>query len=124
MAMGPGKTAERPSVPVLLVHWERVLGELLDRTAKFPRRVRPTLTNRVENAALDVLEGLIEARYAHDRVAALARASLALDKLRVLLRISHHRRFLAHGAFERVSAQLDEAGRMLGGWLSHARGQA
>jgi hypothetical protein len=40
-----------------------------------------------------------------------------LEKLRVLLRICHDERHLDHKGFEHVARNIDEAGRMLGGWL-------
>lgn len=97
--------------------WVRFLDWLLDATEKFPKRVRFTLSSRIEALALDVLEDLVEARYARPKAAVLRRANLRLEKLRVLLRLCHGRRFLAHGAYEHASREIDEVGRMLGGWL-------
>jgi len=42
---------------------------------------------------------------------------MALVRLRTLVRLAHARRLLDHGGYEHVSRRLDEAGRMLGGWL-------
>jgi hypothetical protein len=101
----------------LFVHWERTLKDLLSRTGKFPKSVRFTLSSRIDNLALDVLELIVEARYSKDKSAALSRASLSLEKLRVLLRISHDERHLDRRGFEHVARHIDEAGRMLGGWI-------
>ena len=102
----------------LLVHWERTLGDLLDRTQKFPKSVRFTFTTRIDNLALDVMERLVEARYAQAgrKKALLREADSALTRLRVLLRLCRDRRYLDRGGFEHVVRNLDEAGRMLGGW--------
>ena len=51
----------------VLVEWERTVGEILDRTARFPKVVRFTFSQRVDGLALDVLQGLVEARYARGR---------------------------------------------------------
>ena len=40
-----------PEVPQLLVHWERTVGELLDRTAHFPKAVRFTFAQRIDGLA-------------------------------------------------------------------------
>ena len=101
----------------LFVHWEKTLKDLLSRTEKFPKRVRFTLSSRIDNLALDVLENIVEARYTKDKSAVLARANLQLEKLRVLLRISHEERHLDHKGFEHMARNIDEAGRMVGGWL-------
>lgn len=110
---------------VLLVHWERVLGELLDRTQKFPKAVRFTFSTRIDNAGLDVLEALTQARYAVParKRELLATADSALARLRVLLRLSHDRRYLERRGFEHVVRGIDEAGRMLGGWRQQQAGR-
>lgn len=101
----------------LFVHWEKTLKDVLSRTEKFPKRIRFTLSSRIDNLALDILEKIVEARYSKDKTAALAQASLLLEKLRVLLRITHDERHLDHKGFEQVARNIDEAGRMLGGWI-------
>jgi hypothetical protein len=102
----------------LFVLWEKVVGELLDRTLKFPKSVRFTFSGRIDNLALDVLEKVVEARYASgaDKRAALAMVDLRLTQLRVLLRLCHDRRYLDRRGYEHVMRQIDEAGRMVGGW--------
>ena len=103
----------------LLVHWERTLGDLLDRTQKFPKSVRFTFTTRIDNLALDMMERLVEARYTtgHDKRKLLRDADSALTRLRILLRLCRDRRHLDRGGFEHAMRNLDEAGRMLGGWI-------
>lgn len=105
-------------VPVLLTRWEQVLGDLLDRSAQFPKAWRFTLTQRIDNLGLDVLQHLVRARFSSGRVrgAALQEADLALAQLRVLLRLAHDRHLLDHRGYAHVSRNLDECGRMLGGW--------
>ncbi len=97
--------------------WVRFLDWLLDATEKFPKRVRFTISGRVDALALDVLEDLVEARYTRPKAAVLRRANVRLEKLRVLLRLSHGRRYLPQGAYEHAARELDAVGRMLGGWL-------
>lgn len=105
-------------VPQLLLRWEPFVGDLLDRTAKFPKAVRFTFAQRIDNAALDVLQQLVRARFGTGRLrgAALAEADLQIAQLRVLLRLAHARQMLDHRGYEHVSRELDECGRMLGGW--------
>jgi len=104
----------------ILVLWEEVLDELLERCAKLPKAMRFSLTQRIENAGLDVMEGLTRARYSKGQETApvLAEVDIALARLRVLLRLAHRRAHLSHGAYEGLSKKIDEAGRMLGGWRS------
>ena len=109
--------------PTLLVFWESVVDDLLARTARFPRSVRFSLSGRIDNLALDVLEAIVEARFTSEgKAARLSRANLALEKLRVLLRIAHTRKVLDTGGLEHLARRLDEAGRMIGGWLRQQQG--
>lgn len=110
-------------VPVLFLHWERFLGWLLDGTARFPRRLRFTLTNRVDNLAFDVFEALVAARYDRQRIPILAKINLDLEKLRLLLRIARDRGVLDRRSFDNACKEIDTAGRMVGGWLKHQRGE-
>jgi hypothetical protein len=111
--------------PALLVHWEHTLHDLLDRTCKFPKVVRFTFSTRIDNLALDIVEKLALARYARpgEQRALLAEADGALARLRVLVRLSFERRYLERGGFEHVVRNLDEAGRMLGGWRKALEGR-
>lgn len=102
----------------LFVLWEKVLSDLLDRTQKFPKSVRFTFSTRIDNLALDVLEGIVEARYSAGKAKqdALRQIDLGLAKLRVLIRLCHERQYVDHQGYEHVARHLDEAGRMVGGW--------
>ena len=108
-----------PEIPQLYLHWEAAVGDLLDRTQRFPKSVRFTFSTRIDNRALDILEDLVEAQYSTGRVTqvALNRADLRLSCLRTLLRLSHQRRYIDRRGFEIVMRNVDTAGRMLGGWL-------
>lgn len=113
-----------PEPPVLFAHWERFTGWLLDRTEKLPKRVAFTFRTRIDNLALDVFERLIEARYQRDRTATLGRINLDLEKLRLLLRLAQAQRLLDPKAFCHACAELDAAGRMVGGWLLRQQREA
>ena len=108
--------------PPVYTLWEQVTADLFARTERFPKSVRQTLTHRIENLALDVLEGIVEARYAPAaRKSELLRLiDERLTRLRCVLRIALLRRCLDPGAHEHVMRRVDEAGRMLGGWRRQA----
>ena len=101
---------------ILFNHWYDFVKWLFDRTEKFPKSVRHTLTNRMENLALDVQSGIMEARYTTKKESILRRADLKKDELQILLRLSHDRGYLSRKSYEHASELVHEAGRMLGGW--------
>lgn len=111
--MSAPKAAELP----VFVLWMEFLKWLLPTTEKFPKHVRFSLANRIDMLALDVVEDLIEARFTKNKGEILNRANLRLEKLRILLRISSDARHLSQARFRYAAERLDEAGRMLGGWM-------
>ena len=115
-----------PDMPVLQVLWEEVLGEILDRTQRFPKAVRFTFASRVDNVALDLLDLLVRARFAAPgvKVDLLREVDTDLARLRVLLRLSHARRYLDGKGYEFLSRRIDEAGRMAGGWRKEVSGRS
>ncbi len=53
--------------PPLFVLWYDFLNWLLQKTEKMPKNIRFTLTSRIDNLALDIIEGIIEARYSRQK---------------------------------------------------------
>lgn len=111
-------TEKEKKIPELrvLMAWTEFLEWLLMTTDKFPKKVRFTLSSRIDNLALDLVEYLVEAQFTRERKAPIRKANLTLDKLRILLRIAHNLTFLPHKQYEYANRQIDEVGRMLGAW--------
>ncbi len=101
----------------IFTKWMEFLEWLLPTTERFPRRVRFTLSQRIENLALDIVEDLVEARYNRRKAEILAQANLRLEKLRILLRLSYRQKHLASRQYEHAMKMLHNVGQMLGGWL-------
>jgi hypothetical protein len=102
--------------PPVFVLWYDFTQWLLGKTAKFPRQVRFSFSNRIDNLALDVIEGLVEARFSAGKQEILRRIDLDLEKLRVLLRMCHDQRYLDSRGYEFAAGKINATGRMVGGW--------
>jgi hypothetical protein len=100
----------------VFVKWLEATDWILDTVEKFPKSARFTISNRIANLTLDVMEGIIEAIYTRERSYILDRVNIYIEKLRVLFRISFKRKYISGRQFEFVSGLIDETGRMLGGW--------
>ena len=100
----------------IYVHWYKTLKWCLDVTDHFPKSVRSTLTDRINNLALDILEDLIQAIYSKDRKPYLNQINLNIEKLRVFFQICHERQYINIKQWEYVVNSLNEAGNMVGGW--------
>jgi hypothetical protein len=96
--------------------WYKLLDWILDKCEGYPKSVRFTFSGRIANISLDVLERLIEAIYTKKRSHILGTINLYIEKLRVLFRLSFERGYISGAQFEYIAAQIDDFGRMIGGW--------
>ncbi|MBI4614505.1 MAG: four helix bundle protein [Planctomycetes bacterium] len=114
---GRGPPREAGAELLVLASWEEFTDVLLGETARWPKNLRFTLTQRVENHALDVLEKLVAARYEPGARSVLLREiNLTLERMRFLFRLAQKRGVLGARNFERAMRGTDDAGRMVHGW--------
>jgi hypothetical protein len=97
--------------------WMQFLEWLLPTTTKFPKRVRLTFANRIENLALDIAEDLIEACYSPQKKIVLQQISRQLEKLRLLLRLAQRLLYLSYSQYEYAMRCLAVIGKQIGGWM-------
>jgi hypothetical protein len=88
-----------------------------ERVARFPRTHGVTVGQRLVNTLLDAQELLVEAYYSREKRALLRRVNLGLERLRVLFRLAKDLRCLSESQYEFAVRQVDETGRLVGGWL-------
>ena len=100
----------------LFVKWSDSTDWILNTVEKFPKSVRFTISGRIANITLDVMEGIIEAIYTKERRHILEKINLYIEKLSVMFRICYKRRYLSQKQYEYVSELLNESGKMIGGW--------
>ncbi len=95
----------------------------MDRTQRFPRNYRGTLTRWIEDQLWGVLDLLIEAAYTRHKLPLLEQSNLRLQKLRFLTRICKDRQCLSLNQYEYAARLINEIGTELGGWIKqqHAR---
>jgi hypothetical protein len=91
---------------------------LLPHTAKFPKAMRHTVTNRLECAALDLQGALALAnrRREAERLQALDEADAHLDRVRFLTRLVTELGWFSGRQYEFAAGKLAEIGRLVGGW--------
>jgi hypothetical protein len=87
---------------------------------RFPRAQKPLLGRELIGLALRLLLTLVTANRRRDKVPDLEEASGTVDALRIALRLSTRLSLLSHKGYEGLSMELDEIGRMLGGWLKQS----
>lgn len=72
------------------------------------------------NSSLDLYLLLVEAQYSRDKRRILKQANLELEKLRHLLRLSQELTDLSLKSYHYICAELDQVGKMIGGWQKNS----
>jgi hypothetical protein len=116
-------SASKQVSPVLEEHF-RFLLWLIPTLNRFPKSQRFLLGDRIQALGQEVLEALIEANYSRERRAHLAKANLALEKLRFFIRLSLEMHFFDPRRYEHAARSIDDIGRQVGGWLKATHVQA
>lgn len=88
-----------------------------------PKQDRHTIAERCENAVLDVLEGILWAGQTarSEKLPMLEKTSLKLNLLRVFVRLMKDTKALDNKKYVELESQVDEIGRMLGGWIKSTK---
>lgn len=90
---------------------------------RLPRDHKFGLGDRMVTTLYDLLEGLIAARYARNKLEILHPLSGKLDILHYQTRLLLDFQLMEVKRYEYVSQLLDEVGRQLTGWLGQQRNQ-
>ncbi len=96
---------------------------LIPTVEGFPRSQKFLLGDRIQGAALDLLETLVEATYTRESRPLLRRANLLLERLRVLARLAKELKLLDLRRYEFLARGVDDIGRMVGGWMRGSVGE-
>jgi hypothetical protein len=109
--------------PGIVEHHYNFCAWLLPKISKFQKDQRYLLGARLENAALDILEYLINASVTEGATKEewLVKASQLLEHVRFQLRLSHSIKMINAKTYEYGSGLLVETGKMLGGWVKNSR---
>lgn len=85
----------------------------------FPKTDKYSLGARLENFTLDTLELALRAAYAPkvNRSIHLEKLDAKVQVLKTLVRLAHEVRALDDGKYLALQEQLQEMGKMVGGWL-------
>ena len=117
--MGAGKA--RTELPVVLKCYDLVLWSCR-HLAKFPRSYRFTLGERLEGRLYDIQDGLLRAKYLHEKADMLRRVNMDLELLRFQYRLSYELQCLNADSYGYAARTVNEIGQMVGGWLKSSKG--
>lgn len=88
------------------------------KIVNYPKKYKFSIGDRIINTQLELIDQIIDAKYATSgkKKHFLRKANLLLEKLRYLIRLSKDLHCLSLKAYEFISKQLNEIGKMVGGW--------
>lgn len=89
---------------------------IIPQLNKFPRDQKFLLGDRIETLLLDFMEQMVEAYYSREKRELIEKGNLKLERLRYLLRLCYDFHLFSHRRYGIICENVDEIGRMLGGW--------
>jgi hypothetical protein len=102
------------------VKWLDIVPWILSRTERFPKNLRYSLSQKIDNLSLDILELIVQTIYSQSKRELLSKINLKLDVLRAMLQMAYKLQRLSESQYEYISRELLESGKMVGGWLKSA----
>lgn len=100
----------------IVEHCHQTLQWIIPTIDKFPRQRRFTVGERIETGLLDILTFATEASYATQKSALLQQASLRLNVVIHLWRLSYELKIIDKRRYFFGAEKLNIIGRQLGGW--------
>ncbi len=100
------------SIYIAYAFWNEALN-------KFPKTQRHLLGVKCAEYILEILELALAAAHAseaREKSTNLRQASIKLDTLKLLVRLCKNCKCISNSAYLQMESQLQEIGRMLGGW--------
>lgn len=97
---------------------------LFQKVNTFPKKQRFILGQQIENTGLEILRLIIQANNQKDfaqKLQYLENINTELEILRSLLQIAQEIKFMSTKSLEYIITQIDEVGRMRGGWAKSYR---
>lgn len=96
----------------IYIQWLDTLDWILNTVERYPRTVRFSISERITNYALEILELIIEAIYTKERKDILLGINLLLEKLRVFFYLSQKRKYISLSQYQYISQELNAVGAM------------
>ena len=88
---------------------------------KLPRHHKFMLGDRIIKEVYELLEGLLRARYAKQKLTQLQSLNAELDVLRYQIRLLYDFELISLKRYQYINQQLQEIGIELGGWIKQQK---
>lgn len=113
-------SSELTSLELKLMDATRQIYVLLKQ---FPKHEKNGLAAEIRSTLWDVQRYLVRALKKFTKKTTLQDMDVELKVLMTQLRAGYELRYISHATYAKTAETLGEAGRMLGGWIRHDKGQ-
>lgn len=96
-----------------------ILNWILDKLEKYPKNVRYSVCSKIYEISIYMYEKIIDSIYDNERIYSLKQLNISIEKLRLFMRLSHDRKYISTKQYEYISEEINELGKMIGGWLKN-----
>lgn len=83
----------------------------------FPREYKYDLGEKIKLITLEIMDQIIIANSAQDKIPYLKKISQDVDRLRIYIRLCYSLSIIGSAKYETLARFVDEIGKMTGGWL-------
>ena len=97
---------------------EQLLYKIYPRLVNFPKSEKFSLCQRIKEAFFDIIKNIsLGNSVKSKRKTYLQEADAHLQTLKVLMKLSHNRKYISNGFFKEIDANLTEINRLLSGYI-------
>ena len=93
---------------------------MIQKAGSFPKSYRFSIGDRLVNGVLEILMRLVDAAYSRDKEKPLMEVNAMLNRIRFLLRLAKDLKLLTVESYGYAAENVEEIGRMVGGWRKSA----
>jgi len=87
----------------------------------FPKKYKFLIGDKILANLITIIELIIEAKYSREKISTLYKINVEIEKARYLIRLAKDLQCIAIKDYEYISLQINEAGKMIGGWIKNSK---
>jgi len=110
-----------PDIPIFTKFYD-FYKELSATIILFPKHKKYTLGQTLDNTTLKIIRFIVSIPQNNNRVALLKKINTELEILKILLRLAKDTKTIPEKKYITLSSDLQEMGRMTGGWIRYLKG--
>lgn len=114
------RTETREDLPIVQHVYDLILW-YVPHLNRFPKSFKFNLGDRIQETLYALLEGLVRARYAKNKLGTLEEMNSELEVLRYQIRLCKDFELVNVRRYEHASRRVNEIGMHLGGWIRQQR---